>query len=146
MTDLGWDEIAARFHAAPSWWVATTGDDGPHAAPVWGVHVVGLLAFYGEPGSKRSRNLAADPRLVLHLESADDVLILHGTARDVGGPEQHPKACTAYAEKYTHPTDLQYLPDRLEGVRFWAVAPQRALAWRLDGSGEMAVRRWRADA
>ncbi len=146
MAALTWDEVAARFAAAPSWWVATTGPDGPHAVPVWGVHVVGLLAFYGDPSSVRSRNLAADPRVVVHLESADDVLILHGSARDVGTPQEHPKACAAYAEKYSDPSDLQYLPDAagMEGTRLWAITPQRAIAWRLDGGEGLENRRWRA--
>jgi hypothetical protein len=128
--------------------VSTGGPDGPHAVPVWGVHAVGVLAFYGEPSSVRSRNLAADPRVLLHLESGSDVLIVHATAHDVGTPDQHPKACEAYAAKYTDPSDLQYLPDAvgMAGVRMWAVTPERALGWRLDGGDGLETRRWRGGA
>ena len=72
---LTWDEIARRFDAARNWWVATTGPGGPHSVPVWGVVVDGTLLFYGEEVAVRSRNLAADPRMVAHLEDGDAPLI-----------------------------------------------------------------------
>jgi hypothetical protein len=146
MTELLWDEIAERFGSAQNWWVSTAGDAGPHAVPVWGVHVAGGLHFYGEASSVRSRNLAADPRVVLHLESGSDVLVLHGTA-PAGGPAYADDAVVAaYRAKYTHPTDLQYLPDAegMEGALLHTVVPARAVAWRFDGQGDGTVRRWRA--
>jgi hypothetical protein len=143
---LGWDEVARRFHEAASWWVATTGPAGPHAVPVWGVVVDDVLSFYGAPDAVRSRNLAADPRLVLHLESAGDVLILHGTALAVGPAGGDPAVNAAYAAKYTDPSDLEYLPDAPanETAVLFVVTPERAIAWRLGGSAEWENRRWRA--
>lgn len=145
MADLHWDEIVERFGAAQNWWVATAGSSGPHTVPVWGVAVEGALHFYGEPSSVRSRNLAADPRVALHLESGSDVLIVHGTA-PAGAPARESAAVVAaYAAKYTHPTDLPYLPDAegMEAVLLHTVAPVRAVAWRFDGSGDSETRRWR---
>ncbi len=146
MDELGWDEIVERLGAAQNWWVATSGPGGPHAVPVWGVAVGGALHFYGEPSSVRSRNLAADPRVVVHLESGSDVLALHGSA-PAGGPAHADTAVVAaYRAKYTHPTDLQYLPDAdgMADVLLHTVVPARAFAWRFDGQGDGTVRRWRA--
>ena len=146
MAELTWDEVAQRFAAAQCWWVATTGEDGPHAVPVWGVVVDGVLHFYGEPTAVRSRNLLADPRLVLHLESGSSVLIVHGTATAGGPAGEVPDVAAAYAAKYTDPTDLEYLPDApgMGGVLLWTVAPTRAIAWQLGTSDDWVNRRWRA--
>ena len=146
MSLLAWDEVAARFHDAANWWVATTGSAGPHTVPVWGVVVADELTFYGAPDAVRSRNLAADPRLVLHLESASDVLILHGTAAAVGSAGGDPEVNAAYAAKYADPSDLEYLPDSPghETTLRFAVTPLRAVAWRLGSSAEWDDRRWAA--
>ena len=144
---LEWDEVAARFTAAANWWVATSSPDGgPHVVPVWGVALDGVLAFYGEPSSRRSRNLAADPRVVLHLESGSDVLIVHALAHDVGQARTHPRACALYAAKYTDPTDRQWLPDAdgMEDVNLWRVEPQKAMTWSLYGEDSLQTRRWTA--
>jgi hypothetical protein len=146
MATLGWDEVVARFGAAQNWWVATSGPAGPHSVPVWGVVTDDVLRFYGEPGTVRSRNLAADPRLVVHLESGSSVLIVHGTVV-IGPPAgQDAGVCAAYAAKYTDLTDLEYLPDA-EGMAdalLFSVMPTRALAWTLGGDDLMTPRRWPA--
>ena len=144
---LEWDEVAERFAAAQNWWVSTSSPDtGPHAVPVWGVVLDGVLAFYGEDGSRRSRNLAADPRTVLHLEDGSDVLIVHALAHDVGPAHEHARACALYAAKYTHPTDAQWLPDApgMADMRLWRAEPQRAMTWTLYGADSLETRRWTA--
>ena len=146
MAELSWDEVAQRFAAAQCWWVATVGADGPHAVPVWGVVVDGVLQFYGDPSAVRSRNLVADPRLVLHLESGSSVLIVHGTAAAGGPAGEDPAVAAAYAAKYTDPTDLEYLPDApgMGGALLWTVTPARAVSWQLGTSEDWVNRRWRA--
>jgi hypothetical protein len=148
MSDLAWEEVATRFTDAQNWWVATTGPGGPHAVPVWGVVVDAVLHFYGDPGAVRSLNLAVDQRVVLHLESGSDVLIVHGTAHVAGPAGGFPAVNAAYAEKYTDPTDLEYLPDAKanQESHLYAVTPSRAIAWRLGSSQEWDNRRWRARA
>jgi hypothetical protein len=145
--ELSWDEVAERFTAAQNWWVSTSSpESGPHAVPVWGVVLDGVLAFYGEASSRRSRNLAADPRAVVHLESGSDVLVVHVLARAVGPAHTHPRACALYAEKYTDPSDVRWLPDApgMEDVELWRAEPQRALSWSLYGEDSLQTRRWSA--
>jgi len=148
MSDLTWDEVAQRFSAAQNWWVATSGESGPHAVPVWGVVVDDALHFYGEDSTARSRNLAHDARLVLHLESGSDVLVVHGTATRGEAAGAYPRVNAAYAAKYTDPSDLEYLPDAagMEGARLWTLTPTKAIAWKLGTSEEWVNRRWRASA
>ena len=146
MDELTWDEIAQRFSDAQNWWVATAGSGGPHAVPVWGVVVDGVLCFYGEPMTVRSRNIAADPRIVLHLESGSSVLIVHGTATSGPSAGLDAAVSAAYAAKYTDPTDLEYLPEApgMAAALRYTVTATRAIAWTLGSSVEWRNRRWRA--
>jgi hypothetical protein len=142
---LTWPEVAARLAAARNYWLCTTTPAGaPHAAPVWGVVTSGTLHLYSERRTVKARNLAADPRAVIHLESAEDVLILRGTAEDLGVPAQVPDVVAALSAKYSSEADRQYLPDADPDFDVvYAIRPQSAMVWRLadwDGSH----RRWTA--
>jgi Pyridoxamine 5'-phosphate oxidase len=114
----------------------------PHAAPVWGVVTGGTLYLYSERRTVKARNLAVDPRVVLHLESGEDVLIVYGVAEDLGAPGDVPSVVAALAAKYTRPEDRQYLPDADPGFDVvYALRPRSALAWRLDDY-TASQRRW----
>src|SRR5450755_1323986 len=82
----------------------------PHAAPVWGAVTGGTLYLYSERSTVKARNLAADPHAVVHLESDENVLIVRGTAEDLGTPAQVPFVVAGLAAKYTRLGDRQYLP------------------------------------
>jgi len=140
---VSWPEVAARLAAARNYWLSTTMPGGaPHAAPVWGVVIGDTLYLYGERRTRKARNLAADPRLVVHLESGDDVVIVRGTAEDLGTPAQVPHVVIALAAKYASPADRQYLPDADPGFDVvYAVRPQSAMMWRLPDY-EASQRRW----
>ena len=141
-----WPEIAACLAAARSYWLCTTTPSGaPHAAPVWGVMTGGTLYLYSERRTVKARNLAADPRLVLHLESAEDVVIVRGTAADMGTPAQVPEVMRALSAKYANEADRQYLPDADPSFDVvYAVRPQSAMMWRL-ADYESSQRRWAAE-
>ncbi|MGH3289227.1 MAG: pyridoxamine 5'-phosphate oxidase family protein [Streptosporangiaceae bacterium] len=142
--NLSWPEVAARLAAARSYWLCTTTRSGaPHAAPVWGVVLDATLYLYTERRTVKARNLAADPRLVVHLESAQDVLIVRGTAEDIGTPAQVPEVVAALSAKYPSEEDRLYLPaaDPAFDV-VYAIRPQSARMWRLPDF-EDSQRRWR---
>jgi len=142
-TTLSWLQVAARLAAARNYWLCTTMPSGaPHAAPVWGVVTSGTLYLYSERRTVKARNLAADPRVVVHLESGEDVVIVRGTAEDLGTPAQVPEVVVALSAKYTGAGDRQYLPDADPDFDVvYAVRPQSALLWRLAGY-EASQRRW----
>jgi PPOX class probable F420-dependent enzyme len=140
---VSWPEIAARLAAARSYWLCTTMPSGaPHAAPVWGVVLNHTLYLYTERRTVKARNLAADPRAVVHLESAQDVVIVRGTAEDLGTPAQVPEVVAALAAKYTGTADRQYLPDADPDFDIvYVLRPQSAMIWRL-ADYENSQRRW----
>jgi hypothetical protein len=140
---MTWSEIATRLSAARTYWLGSTTPSGaPHAAPVWGVVHEETLYLYSERSTVKARNLAADPRVLVHLESGEDVLIVRGSAEDVGSPADVPDVVAALGRKYSAPEDQQFLPaaDPAFDV-VYEIRPQSALAWRLDDYD--AQSRWR---
>lgn len=143
--ELTWAEVVDRLSVARTYWLGTTTLSGaPHAAPVWGAVAGQTLYLYSERSTIKARNLAADPRLVVHLESGEDVLIVRGTAEDIGPPSSVPAVVAALVTKYAGAADRQYLPDADPDFDVvYAVRPQSAMAWRLDDY-DASQRRWRA--
>jgi hypothetical protein len=138
-----WPEVAARLAPARSYWLCSTMPSGaPHAAPVWGVVISHVLYLYSERRTVKARNLAADPRVVVHLESGDDVLIVRGTAEDLGTPAQVPEVVTGLSAKYSAEADRPYLPDADPAFDIvYAIRPQSAMMWRLPDY-EGSQQRW----
>lgn len=143
--DLSWQEVITRLGPERSYWLLTIAPSGlPHAAPVWGAVVDDSWFFYSERATVKSRNLALDPRLVLHLPDGEDVVIVHGEAQDRGHPQEHPHVVAAFADKYTRLADQTLLP--LADPAFdvlYVLRPTRAMMWRLDDY-ERSQRRWSA--
>ena len=79
---LHWSWAAERLTAARNYWVATVWPDGrPHVMPVWGMWDDSTLWFTSSTGSRKVRNLAADPRCCITTEDASDPVIIEGIAR-----------------------------------------------------------------
>lgn len=81
---LAWSWAEERLREARNFWVASTRPDGrPHVAPVWAAWEDDALWFGTDPGSVKARNLRSDPRVVVHLESGDEVVVVEGTVEHV---------------------------------------------------------------
>jgi hypothetical protein len=114
----------------------------PARGPGMGVVTNHTLYLYSERRTVKARNLAADPRVVVHLESAENVVIVRGTAEDLGTPAQVPEVVMALSAKYAGEADRQYLPDADPDFDIvYAVRPQSAMIWRL-ADYEGSQRRW----
>jgi nitroimidazol reductase NimA-like FMN-containing flavoprotein (pyridoxamine 5'-phosphate oxidase superfamily) len=125
---LSWSWAVGRLEQARNYWVSTTRPDGrPHAMPVWGVWLDGAFCFGSVAGSAKSRNLAANPAIVVHLESGDETVIVEGRAEPVldSGLERH--IDEVYGPKY------DWKPAESESTPWWAVRPRRAYAWTERG-------------
>lgn len=134
---LDWDWVDERVAASRNYWICTTRPDGrPHAAPVWGVWVDGTLYFGSGSSSQKARNLAANPNVVVHLESGDEVVILEGVAEVVTAPDP------ALSERVSDAYEAKYgmRSDSIEG--YYAVRPGVAFAWREQDFPTSATR-WR---
>ena len=74
---LDWSWAEERLASSRNYWIVTTGGDGAPAAARLGCLVRGTLYFGTNPQSLKG-NLSRDPRVVIHLESGDEVVILRG--------------------------------------------------------------------
>jgi hypothetical protein len=114
--------VVERLEKARNYWIGTVGPDGqPHTRPTWGVWVDDTLYFGGGPNTRWSRNLAANPTVTVHLESADDVVILEGVVgriTDASDP-QVTRVDDAYEVKYK----------MRHGIPLWVLRPKKVLAW-----------------
>lgn len=81
---LPWAHVSERMATAKVYWVSTVSPDGrPHATPVDGIWLDDQLYFGGSPVTRRNRNLATNSAVCVHLESGQDVVILHGDAEEL---------------------------------------------------------------
>jgi hypothetical protein len=136
---LAWGHAEKRLAGARNYWIATTRPDGrPHAAPVWGVWVEGGLYFGTGRSSVKGRNLAHSPELVVHLESADDVVILEGEVEEVRDRDPFDAVDAAYRAKYG--MGVSEAGD--EGAVWYVVRPRKAHAW-LENDFPNTATRWR---
>jgi nitroimidazol reductase NimA-like FMN-containing flavoprotein (pyridoxamine 5'-phosphate oxidase superfamily) len=116
---LPWTWADERLAAARNYWIVTSSEDGaPSAAPVWGIWADGAVHFSTSPRSRKGRNLARDPRVVIHLDSGDEVVILAG---EVAPYTLADGMADAFQEKY------EWRPEGGEG--WYLLQPRRALAW-----------------
>jgi PPOX class probable F420-dependent enzyme len=130
---LPWSWAEARLESARNYWIGTSrGDGSPHAAPVWGLWIGDAVLFSTSPNSRKGRNLARDPRVVVHLESGDEVVIVEGEVERVALDEA---SADAYEAKYAFRPD----PDWAEGL-WYAVRPRLAYAWLESGYPRTATR------
>jgi PPOX class probable F420-dependent enzyme len=123
---IAWHVAHQRLRKSRNYWVATTRRDRrPHVMPVWGVWVGGKLYFSTHRRSRKARNLTANPAVVVHLESGDDVVIVEGMAREVTAKAALAPVDNAYFAKYK-----MHLSDIPAGSGIYAVEPRVAFAWR----------------
>jgi hypothetical protein len=117
---LPWSWVEGQLEASRNYWIVSVRPDGsPHSAPVWGLWVGGAVVFSTAPDSRKGRNLARDPRVVINLESGDDVVILEGEIETIALDDH---LADLYEAKYDY---------RPGGAGDWyALRPRIAYAWR----------------
>jgi PPOX class probable F420-dependent enzyme len=134
---LAWNDVRERLAAARNYWVATTRANGrPHVMPVWGLWWDETFYFSTDATSQKGRNLAANPEVVVHLESGDDVVIIEGRAARISDEPTLTEFANRYDAKY------QFRPDTSNpAFAFFLVRPSRVFAWR-EADFPTSATRW----
>jgi PPOX class probable F420-dependent enzyme len=84
---LPWSWAEERLRASRNYWLATRSPDGrPHVMPVWAIWHDGMVWLSSSKGSRKARNLVADPRCTIATEDAANPVIVEGTAELVTDP------------------------------------------------------------
>jgi hypothetical protein len=127
---IDWSVCIDRLREAQAYWLATTRPDGsPHVVPVWGLLLDGdLYLEIGAPNTAKARNLAQNPSVAVHLDGADDALIVHGRSVECR-PEVSLGAslAAAFAAKYK---DYTPAPTDWDTGGLHRLVPGVMLAWR----------------
>jgi hypothetical protein len=128
----------ARLEKSKNYWIGSTCPDGrPHIMPVWGVWLDGAVIFGTDRGSRKARNIRANPLATVHLESGDDAVILECSAREVTDAREIAEIDTAYLKKYKMKlTDAPGVPFIL------AMKPNVAFAWH-ERNFAVSATRWK---
>jgi PPOX class probable F420-dependent enzyme len=140
---LHWSWAAERLTAARNYWVVSTWPDGrPHTMPVWGTWDDSTLWFTSATGSRKVRNLRADPRCCVTTEDASDPVIIEGTARIVTDIPAIQRVVDLMNAKYHSDITLDFLnPEKNATI---GVRPERVFSMlRSDFTG--SATRWAFD-
>lgn len=126
-----WSQVEARLAQAKNYWLCSVHPENrPHVIPKWGVWVNDRFYFDGSPETRHARNIALNPRVALHLESGENVVVIEGTARALGKPaaELAQQVAAAYSTKYAA-DGYAPEPDQWDAGGLFEITPHSALAW-----------------
>ena len=109
---LPWSWAEQRLTHSHDYWLATVTPDGaPHLMPVWAVWHGGQLWFSSSNGSRKARNLTAQPRCSLATGDPLEPVVAHGQASRITDPgaladmlaAENAKYGTSYGPKMVDP-------------------------------------------
>ena len=133
---LEWTWAATRLRESRRYWLATAGPSGlPHLAAVWGVWSGGALVFSSGRTTRKALNLARRQRCSIATESAEEAVIIEGSAAEVHDKGLIAAADAAYLAKYGSSALMDDSP-------LFAVRP-RSVVGIVDGSASLLPTRWR---
>jgi hypothetical protein len=136
---LPWSFVDERMASARNYWICTTRPNGrPHAAPVWGIWLDGTFYFGTDGRSVKGRNLVANPEMVVHLESGDEVVIFEGVARPISTADSG--LVQRIADQYSAKYDFRPDPASVDAP-FLALEPRVVFAW-LETDFPRTATRW----
>jgi pyridoxine/pyridoxamine 5'-phosphate oxidase len=137
---MPWEHVEQQLRDSRNYWICSVGGDGrPHAMPVWGILLDGVVCFSTGGSSRKGRNLARDPHVSVHLESGDDVVIIEGVVEEMANDERFARFREAYQAKYA------FRPDWSPDSPTYSVRPERIFAW-LEKDFTGTATRWVFDA
>ena len=107
-----------------------------------GAHGIKAVFFFGtDSHSVKAANIRRDPRVAIHLDSGDDVVILEGDLALADLTSADLSALDAiYTQKYGMSPELE-----TEGDLVFALNPRKVMAWR-ERDFPASVTAWRFDA
>jgi general stress protein 26 len=124
---LPWSWVSERLASSHDYWLATVAADGaPHLMPVWAVWYDGRLWFSSSNGSRKARNLEANPRCTLSTDNALEPVVVHGRVVRVTDTDTLAAMLAAENAKYGTDYGLDMVDPALNSV--FALSPEWVFA------------------
>jgi nitroimidazol reductase NimA-like FMN-containing flavoprotein (pyridoxamine 5'-phosphate oxidase superfamily) len=120
---LDWSWAAQRLTEARNYWVATVWPTGqPHLMPVWAMWDDSMLWFSSAVGSRKTKNLRADPNCVITTDASDPVII-EGQATIVTESARLQRVIDLMNAKYATHIEVSFLDPAVNAT--FGVRPHR---------------------
>ena len=135
---MKWADVEKKLATSRNYWICTTRADGrPHAMPVWGFYIDGNVFFGTGRETRKAKNIARNPNVVVHLESGDDAVILECvvTEQQLTDKALRKRINTLSRNKYKMP--LMEIPESA----LYRAKPKVVLAWR-EKDFPVSATRW----
>src|SRR5215472_17617459 len=79
-----WHWALERLEKSHNYWIATSRPEGrPHLMLVWGIWWQDAFWFSTGPRTRKAKNIAAIPHVVIGTEKADEAVILEGVPEEI---------------------------------------------------------------
>lgn len=143
---LPWEWAAERLAVNRNYWVVTASGSGrPHALPVWGVwdDDAQRFGFSCGPTSRKARNIAANPAVVVACSDTVECVSVEGVATILPDDDERREHWIGrYVEKYEPGSET--MADFVRGHLVIEVVPDRAFGI-VEREDEFSTRatRWR---
>ena len=111
---LPWSWAVDRLERSHDYWVATIRPDGrPHVMPVWGIWLEDAVWFSSSRGSRKARNLDANPNCTITTDNAYEPVIVEGAGVGFTDLSTITRFVAAINQKYTTDYSVDFFdPDR----------------------------------
>ena len=119
---LPWSWASERLATSHDYWLATVRPDGrPHVTPVWGVWDGEAVWFSSSGGSRKARNLAANPHATITTDDALEPVVVEGEVRRVTALEP----ITAFTDRMNRKYESDYGVDFFTANACFRLRPLR---------------------
>jgi nitroimidazol reductase NimA-like FMN-containing flavoprotein (pyridoxamine 5'-phosphate oxidase superfamily) len=128
---LPWAWAEERLIRSHDFWLASVSREGlPHLMPVWGIWHECQLWFSSSNGSRKARNLAAQPWCSVATDDPREPVVVQGRTRRVSDPAELAAMLAAENAKYA----TSYGPDIVDPALNSVFALRPWLVFALDSS------------
>jgi general stress protein 26 len=96
-----WEWALERLEQSHNYWLATSWPQArPHLMLVWGIWWQDAFWFSTGPRTRKAKNIAVDPHVVIGTEKADEAVILEGIAEEIKDRSVWKQIAQVYNKKY----------------------------------------------
>ena len=127
---IPWANVDTRLRSLREIWVATVSPSGrPDATPVWFLWDGEYAYFTCAAVSRKARNIAHEPEVVLSNGDGADPIVLKGSAERVTDPSELERVDAGYQEKYVDPGSGARATIFVADDHVFRVRPRLVSAW-----------------